>query len=213
MYLLILSEYLYTIINFNHVIVHHIVDFYLRLSDTCTFKTFYSNQVCFHDTLYFPGPSTSGEGTKLPYKDDPKEMPDPHVHSCGPLQNHVLCQCCLQPMPDLRTLYNANPDQYRPQQCKILQYYHIYSPPYPLNHSCGPLQNHVLCQCCLQPMPDLRTLYNANPDQYRPHNVRLYSTTIIYSSPPPPPPHPTPRSFLMTAPEPCVMPMLSTADV
>ena len=46
--------------------------------------------------------------------------PYPHDHSCGPFQNHELCQCCLQPMPDLRTLYNMHPYQYKLQQCKIM---------------------------------------------------------------------------------------------
>ncbi|XP_060591695.1 E3 ubiquitin-protein ligase CHFR-like [Ruditapes philippinarum] len=52
-------------------------------------------------------PSTSGDGEKT-FKDDPKEMPTPPNHVCGPNQNHILCQCCLQPFPDNRLFGQQN---------------------------------------------------------------------------------------------------------
>lgn len=84
-----------------------------------------------------PGPSTSGDGTngataakaQKPFKDDPKEMPTAPNHVCAANQNHVLCQCCLQPFPDFRLGINyQGQDGNRPQQCGICYraYCHAY---------------------------------------------------------------------------------------
>lgn len=85
-------------------------------------------------------PSTSGTGeagpsdgagntgaAPKPFKDDPKIMPTPPAHVCQPNQNHVLCQCCLQPFPDFRIGINHAVEA-RPQQCGICYraYCHAY---------------------------------------------------------------------------------------
>ena len=44
-------------------------------------------------------------------KEDQKEMPDPPPYICRVNQNHVLCQCCLQPMPDRRLEAGCPPQQ------------------------------------------------------------------------------------------------------
>ncbi|XP_053376262.1 E3 ubiquitin-protein ligase CHFR-like [Mercenaria mercenaria] len=63
-------------------------------------------------------PSTSDDGVK-PFKEDPKVMPTPPNHVCAPNQNHVLCQCCLQPFPDFRHVLNQPADNVRPAACGI----------------------------------------------------------------------------------------------
>ena len=52
-----------------------------------------------------------------PFKDDPKEIPTPPNHVCGPQQNHILCQCCLQPFPDYR-VGGMLPQGAAPLSCK-----------------------------------------------------------------------------------------------
>ncbi|XP_052802840.1 E3 ubiquitin-protein ligase CHFR-like isoform X2 [Mya arenaria] len=72
-----------------------------------------------------PGTST-GDGESRS-KDDIKDLPTPPNHKCGPNQNHVLCQCCLHPMPDFRVNWPL-PGEKRPQQCGICYraYCHAY---------------------------------------------------------------------------------------
>ncbi|XP_021340674.1 E3 ubiquitin-protein ligase CHFR-like, partial [Mizuhopecten yessoensis] len=51
---------------------------------------------------------------------DVKVMPTAPAYSCAINQTHVLCQCCLQPMPDRRNEYMTNfPTTVPPQQCKF----------------------------------------------------------------------------------------------
>ena len=48
-------------------------------------------------------------------------MPKPPDFVCTLFnQNHVLCQCCLQPMPDRRALYMHGDGTVPPQQCKSM---------------------------------------------------------------------------------------------
>ena len=48
-------------------------------------------------------------------------MPKPPNFVCALFsQNHVLCQCCLQPMPDRRALYMNGDGTVPPQQCKSM---------------------------------------------------------------------------------------------
>ncbi|XP_050409381.1 E3 ubiquitin-protein ligase CHFR isoform X1 [Patella vulgata] len=72
------------------------------------------------------GPSTDlGEGCSNP---DAKIMPSPPPKFvCGPMQNHYLCNCCLEPMPDRRLERPGNP-LIRPQQCSLCQngFCHLY---------------------------------------------------------------------------------------
>ncbi|KAL4223431.1 hypothetical protein ACF0H5_016902 [Mactra antiquata] len=73
-------------------------------------------------------PGTSATNDKPAYKDDPKEMPIPPDYVCAPNQNHVLCQCCLQPMPDHRIVSILNARDKKPQQCGVCYraYCHAY---------------------------------------------------------------------------------------
>ncbi|XP_076107813.1 E3 ubiquitin-protein ligase CHFR-like [Mytilus galloprovincialis] len=75
--------------------------------------------------------STSDGKTKKmadPELKDEKTMPEAPPYFCPLVQNHVLCQCCLQPMPDRRA-QAINPDNnIPPQQCQICYraYCHAY---------------------------------------------------------------------------------------
>lgn len=68
------------------------------------------------------GPSTTDDKEKevdLELKDE-KVMPKPPNFVCALFsQNHVLCQCCLQPMPDRRALYMNGDGTVPPQQCAV----------------------------------------------------------------------------------------------
>ena len=46
-------------------------------------------------------------------------MPTPPPYACQVGQVHIMCSCCLQPMPDRRNEYILRPDQARPQQCEF----------------------------------------------------------------------------------------------
>ncbi|RUS79152.1 hypothetical protein EGW08_013099 [Elysia chlorotica] len=51
---------------------------------------------------------------------DEKRMPIAPAYICRQGGNHVLCMCCLQPMPDRRREYNYRPDcSVPPQQCAL----------------------------------------------------------------------------------------------
>ncbi|KAL5016431.1 hypothetical protein ScPMuIL_006020 [Solemya velum] len=68
-----------------------------------------------------PGPSTTGGNDgKLESKKDPDEkiMPDPPAFICNANQNHILCACCFQPMPDRRYDYGRR-DDVPAQQCTV----------------------------------------------------------------------------------------------
>lgn len=74
-----------------------------------------------------PKPSTADDGEKT-FKDDPKVMPTPPNNVCTPNQNHVLCQCCLQPFPDFRFGGGGPAGDPRPAACGICYraYCHAY---------------------------------------------------------------------------------------
>ena len=46
-------------------------------------------------------------------------MPEAPAFVCAAYQNHVLCQCCLHPMPDRRYQAMNNDNTIPPQQCKF----------------------------------------------------------------------------------------------
>ncbi|XP_052270355.1 E3 ubiquitin-protein ligase CHFR-like isoform X2 [Dreissena polymorpha] len=73
------------------------------------------------------GPSEpAGDGKAI--NADVKQCPDPPAHVCPINQNHVLCQCCLQPMPDFRVHWPHLGVEKRPQQCAMCYraYCHAY---------------------------------------------------------------------------------------
>ncbi|XP_063448138.1 E3 ubiquitin-protein ligase CHFR-like [Mytilus trossulus] len=77
------------------------------------------------------GPSTSdGKTNKMADPDlkDEKTMPEAPPYNCLPVQNHVLCQCCLQPMPDRRAEAINPANNIPPLQCQICyrNYCHAY---------------------------------------------------------------------------------------
>ncbi|CAG2197656.1 CHFR [Mytilus edulis] len=59
---------------------------------------------------------------------DEKTMPEAPPYICPLVQNHVLCQCCLQPMPDRRAQAINPANNIPPQQCQICYraYCHAY---------------------------------------------------------------------------------------
>ncbi|KAL3856726.1 hypothetical protein ACJMK2_011449 [Sinanodonta woodiana] len=62
--------------------------------------------------------STAGGGENVKRTDE-KVMVDAPPYTCSPLQTHVLCQCCLQPMPDRRADHYRDPGNIPAQQCHI----------------------------------------------------------------------------------------------
>ncbi|XP_060073943.1 E3 ubiquitin-protein ligase CHFR-like isoform X2 [Ylistrum balloti] len=72
----------------------------------------------------FERPGPSGEQPDP----DVKVMPTAPDYRCKQNQTHVLCQCCLQPMPDRRPQYLADPTTIPPQQCALCYraYCHAY---------------------------------------------------------------------------------------
>ncbi|XP_046574119.1 E3 ubiquitin-protein ligase CHFR-like [Haliotis rubra] len=64
------------------------------------------------------GPSTGedGDGTEP----DVKVMPTPPQFNCAVNQNHILCACCVQPMPDRRAERVHNP-AIPAQQCIVMK--------------------------------------------------------------------------------------------
>ena len=68
------------------------------------------------------GTSSGVSGNTTPSLPDVKVMADPPGYTCTPQQTHILCQCCLEPMPDLRSRYSEsrpnNPDE-RPMECRL----------------------------------------------------------------------------------------------
>ena len=65
----------------------------------------------------FSAASTSkdGEEKSLP---DVKTNPTPPAFTCTPYQTHILCNCCMQPMPDRRHLANIPGNNVPPIQCE-----------------------------------------------------------------------------------------------
>ncbi|XP_033748053.1 E3 ubiquitin-protein ligase CHFR-like isoform X2 [Pecten maximus] len=59
---------------------------------------------------------------------DVKVMPTAPHYRCAMTQTHMMCQCCLQPMPDRRAEYNTDPLSVPPQQCRLCyrSYCHAY---------------------------------------------------------------------------------------
>ncbi|XP_048252090.1 E3 ubiquitin-protein ligase CHFR-like [Haliotis rufescens] len=71
------------------------------------------------------GPSTGEDGDRA--DPDVKVMPTPPQFTCAINQNHILCACCMQPMPDRRVQRVHNP-AIPAQQCSICYraYCHAY---------------------------------------------------------------------------------------
>ncbi|XP_067686122.1 E3 ubiquitin-protein ligase CHFR-like [Haliotis asinina] len=71
------------------------------------------------------GPSTGADGDGS--EPDVKVMPTPPQFTCAVNQNHILCACCMQPMPDRRAERVHNP-AIPGQQCSICYraYCHAY---------------------------------------------------------------------------------------
>ncbi|XP_013390804.1 E3 ubiquitin-protein ligase CHFR [Lingula anatina] len=62
--------------------------------------------------------SAGGAGPSTATSADVKRMPQAPVYICTPQQNHILCQCCFEPMPDRRHLQFTDPEMPR-MQCAI----------------------------------------------------------------------------------------------
>lgn len=71
------------------------------------------------------GPSTGDTSTDV---SDTKVLPEPFPRVCVQQQNHVLCQCCLSPMPDMRAMYARGEPRVPPQSCSncFRNYCHAY---------------------------------------------------------------------------------------
>lgn len=77
-----------------------------------------------------PNPDGSQEPGPSREQPDPdvKTMPTAPHYRCVVNQTHIMCQCCLQPMPDRRPEHSADPTSVPPQQCRLCyrSYCHAY---------------------------------------------------------------------------------------
>ena len=109
--------------SYNYILINILCSFYWA---ALSYKTKY-NDYCFISIFLSPVPAPPPRCRQCPSYIDVftshSSHPTPPPYTCTITSNHVLCLCCLQPMPDRRSDSDVS---IPPQKCMYNHYIYIY---------------------------------------------------------------------------------------